>query len=155
MFEYAYVYDETTLTTDSIHLASLPCSFFRNSIQEHTEFLRLTGFNADLHIFELPDSPVTVLADETMIKRVFNNLFSNIIKYADKKEAVVITASLDAFLTVSLKNKIKTDLKQIESTQIGMKSVQKIMSRIGGSVSHHADGEYFSVTLNFPLEKNG
>lgn len=155
MFEYAYVYDEATLTTDSIHLANLPCSFFQNSLQEHTEFLRLTGFTADLHIFELPDSPVTVLADETMIKRVFNNLFSNIIKYADKKEAVVITASLDAFLIVSLKNKIKTELKQIESTQIGMKSVQKIMSRIGGSVSHYADGEYFSVTLNFPLEKNG
>lgn len=154
MFEYAFVYDETALQTDDVCLRELPCAFFLNCLQEHADFLHLTGFKTEFYVPETTDNTALVLADETMIKRVFNNLFSNIIKYADKKEAVVISASLDTFLTISLKNRIKTNLELIESTQIGIKSVQKIMERIHAFLSLREDKECYSVTLKFPLQKN-
>lgn len=154
MFEYAFVYDETALQTDDLYIRDLPCAFFLNCLQEHADFLHLTGFKTEFYVPETADNTALVLADETMIKRVFNNLFSNIIKYADKKEAVVISASLDTSLTISLKNKIKTNLEQIESTQIGIKSVQKIMERIHAFVSVQEDKDFYSVTLKFPLQKN-
>ncbi len=149
MFEYALVYDDTVAQTNNLLLTSLSCAFFLNCLQEHADFLRLTGFATELSVADLAEKTETILADETMIKRVFNNLFSNIIKYADKKEAVVITASLDTALIISMKNKIKTSLDQIESTQIGMKSVQKIMEKIHADIFLRTNEGYFTVTLKF------
>ena len=149
MFEYALVYDETTLQAADINLENLPCSFFLNSLTEHADFLRLAGFSAELHVFDIPKEPVFISADEAMVKRVLNNLFSNILKYADKKEAVVISASLDTSLNISLKNGVKPKHDNIESTQIGLKSIRKIMKLMDGSFSLKTDDIAFIAVLEF------
>ena len=86
-----------------------------------------------------------------MLKRIFNNLFSNILKYANKKETVLITVSVSQTLFISLKNKLKTEQDEIESTKIGLKSVRKMMERMDGTLSVTIEGDFFEAGLHFPL----
>ncbi len=124
MFEYALVFDDRT----AAQITEIPSDFLYRCINENTEYLRLTGrtvhimsdgrFSASLHASDrpfddgeparpLPLPRFSILADSMMLKRVFSNLFSNIIKYGDKKEPVEITGSLeDSKFVIILKNAI-------------------------------------------------
>lgn len=194
MFEYALVFDEDTGFGEETSYTNLPVSFFLESLKEHSDFLRLAGFTTELCF---PDcqasetSSAAISADEAMIKRILNNLFSNIIKYADKKETVSITVSTEEFLVISVKNKIKeteenlcknekissgydslhkhpcnhkrtdsgysplheTLSDNMGSTQIGLKSVQKMMEKMSGKLSLQTEKGFFQAKLQFAVRK--
>lgn len=168
MFEYALVFDDRT----AAQITEIPSDFLYRCINENTEYLRLTGrtvhimsdgrFSASLHASDrpfddgeparpLPLPRFSILADSMMLKRVFSNLFSNIIKYGDKKEPVEITGSLeDSKFVIILKNAIKLDASNIESNQIGLKSVSKMLTQMGGSFHSAIENNTFfaKVTLH-------
>lgn len=157
MFEYALVYDAAD-TVNDLQLTEIPLRFFLDSLNEHADFLHLAGFETKLNF---PDAPAEssapcndflfIKADLSMVKRVFNNLFSNIIKYADKKETVVISASFSRTLTVFLKNRIRNEQNDIESTQIGLQSVCKTMEQMNGLLTVESRENYFFAKINFPI----
>lgn len=168
MFEYALVFDDRT----AAQITEIPSDFLYRCINENTEYLRLTGrtvhimsdgrFSASLHASDrpfddgeparpLPLPRFSILADSMMLKRVFSNLFSNIIKYGDKKEPVEITGSLeDSKFVIILKNAIKLDASNIESNQIGLKSVSKMLTQMDGSFHSAIENNTFfaKVTLH-------
>lgn len=170
IFEYALVYEDT----ETPELSQLPAEILMQHLTENVDFLHLTGFHTKFHPTETADA--TFSGDKAMIKRVFNNLFSNIIKYGDKKEPVVITVALEEKITVEkteftktagntgssknpaakyhikvvLVNTVKSDYSKICSTQIGLKSVRKMMELMNGKLETENDGIHFAVTLLFP-----
>lgn len=168
MFEYALVFDDRT----AAQITEIPSDFLYRCINENTEYLRLTGrtvhimsdgrFSASLHASDrpfddgeparpLPLPRFSILADSMMLKRVFSNLFSNIIKYGDKKEPVEITGSLeDSKFVIILKNAIKLDASNIKSNQIGLKSVSKMLTQMDGSFHSAIENNTFfaKVTLH-------
>ena len=152
MFEYALVFEENGPSADNLRLLDVPLAFFLETLKEHADFLSLAGFEAKL-CFPDPNSVPTAaaIADAYMLKRIFNNLFSNILKYANKKETVLITVSVSQTLFISLKNKLKTEQDEIESTKIGLKSVRKMMERMDGTLSVTIEGDFFEAGLHFPL----
>lgn len=157
MFEYALVYDAAGTEKD-LQLTEISPDFFLESVKEHADFLQLAGFQTRLHLFGTPaDSTVSfqdtsyIAADISMVKRVFNNLISNIIKYADKKEAVFISVSAGPTLTILLKNRIRNSQDCMESTQIGLQSSCRIMEQMNGTLSVWSDQEFFTAELNFPM----
>ena len=152
MFEYALVFEENGPSADNLRLLDVPLAFFLETLKEHADFLSLAGFEAKL-CFPDPNSVPTAaaIADASMLKRIFNNLFSNILKYANKKETVLITVSVSQTLFISLKNKLKTEQDEIESTKIGLKSVRKMMERMDGTLSVTIEGDFFEAGLHFPL----
>ena len=178
MFEYALVFDEAADSARDLQLEEMPVSFFLDSLREHSDFLRLAGFQTNL-CFTEPDgqnaSPFSVIADKAMAKRVLNNLFSNIIKYADKKEAVFISASFEEFLLISVRNKIKQEEESYlhnqnhtsfasdalqeslyyptGSTQIGLKSVRKMMKKMNGDLVLQIEDRIFTAKLQFSTKK--
>lgn len=154
MFEYALVFDETADAKEELALVNMPAAVFLDSLQEHADFLRLAGFTVEFGNREdtLP-SPASAVADETILKRVLNNLFSNIIKYADKKEAVSITVASGEAFVISASNRIR-DLEDdsydnVESTQIGLKSVKKMMEKINGGLTVRVENGVFCAELRF------
>lgn len=156
MFEYALVFDEVCDFAKDLQLTEIPVSFFLDGLREHSDFLRLAGFTANLCFrdFDNPRfSSAFVTAEETMGKRILNNLFSNIIKYADKKEAVSISASIGEFLIISVSNKIKGEeaSHSAESTQIGLKSVGKMMEKMNGSLLLQIKDGAFTAKLQFAV----
>lgn len=141
MFEYALVFEPT----ETPELTSENSALLNRLLAEHCEFLKLVGFQAEL---TFPDYTFSFLCDVTMLKRVFSNLFSNIIKYGDKQDAVTVTVkqTLDC-ISIELTNAVKKDFSDIESNQIGLKSAEKMMQLMNGAAAIHKTDTLFSVSL--------
>ena len=85
-----------------------------------------------------------------MLRRMFDNLFSNIIKYGDKGTAVAITLESDGTqLRLTLKNAIRDTAA--ESNHIGLRNVQHMIAQHGGSLETRSDDAVFTAVLSLPL----
>lgn len=155
MFEYALVYEET----ENVNLTALPAAFLQQCLTENIDYIRLTGFTVEAaqpDALPKPDSlPPSVLGDSAMLRRVFSNLFSNIIKYGDKKAPVQISSAVrnDAFI-ITLSNTVRQEHVRTESNHIGLKSVHKMMTLMEGGFQMQNTGNRFEVTLSFRCFKN-
>lgn len=65
----------------------IPIEYFRDCINEHSDFIKLAGFQPEL---DYTNVERWITGDKGMIKRIFSNLFSNILKYGDKSVPVNI-----------------------------------------------------------------
>lgn len=96
--------------------------------------------------------------DVQELRRVFDNLASNIQKYADKKEPVVLQLSRkDGSVCIVQSNACKELLVPVESTKIGIDSVKKVIANHGGNVevSKYKNSnfmEIFRISLEIPCE---
>lgn len=148
MFEYALVFDPTE--TPELH--SQNYALLRQILMEHCEFLKLVGFQTEL---AFPESTFFFLCDVTMLKRIFSNLFSNIIKYGDKQDRITVTVTQALHsITIKLTNTVKKDFSAIESNQIGLKSTVKMMQLMGGTTTIEKTATQFSVLLTLKNERS-
>ncbi len=91
-------------------------------------------------------------ADPLYLKRVMDNLVSNIRKYADPDSPVVfLTEQKEGLLTVCVSNTVKQKLHRTESTKIGLRTCIKILEQMGGSFQTRHDGEHFAAEFALPL----
>ena len=83
-----------------------------------------------------------------MLKRILDNLFSNIFKYGDKKETVLISFTLQKeTFTVTIKNAIKAEHSRKDNNNIGLKSVRKMIRLLNGELSVSQTSGSFTVKL--------
>ncbi|MDY2589354.1 MAG: histidine kinase dimerization/phospho-acceptor domain-containing protein, partial [Agathobacter sp.] len=147
MFEYALIFEEN----ETPDLEPLAYSFFHECLMENIDFIHLAGFKYDLESVpaDVENEPCFI-GDSSMIKRIFNNLFSNILKYGDKSVPVRITFSFDSHeLKILVKNSIKEEHADIESNHIGLRSVEKMMSLLNGRILYSEKNNEFAVQLTF------
>ena len=96
----------------------------------------------------------TVEADPMYLKRVVDNMVSNLKKYADKSRSVmVISECSGGRLNVCISNYIKKDLHRVESTKIGLRTCEKIMTEMGGSFGVRSDDEHFAAEISLPVKE--
>lgn len=146
MFEYALIYEETE-TFEPVWIST---DFIRQCLVDNCDFIQLTGFSPEIRF---PENTGVLKSDKTMLKRIFNNLFSNILKYGDKKGPVTVTGkiSLQKF-TVTIVNFVKQDTSQVSGNNIGLKNVEKMMKQLNGKVKIQERDRSFLVELSFPLK---
>lgn len=165
IFEYALVYEEAE--TPDLH--PLPIDSLYRHLTENIDFLQLMGFSVTLNLPEHmtparahPDSDsldntdisdsTSFLGDETLLKRIFNNLFSNAIKYGEKKEPVMIAGSAENNdLYITLSNTVRQESDRIQSTQIGLKSVRKMLELMNGKLDVETNSSKFTVRIQLPV----
>lgn len=95
-----------------------------------------------------------VSADPLYLKRVLDNLVSNLKKYADRSQPVVLLSELkDGVLSVCVSNRVREDLERVESNKIGLRTCEKIMEAMGGSFSIDKDDTHFAVSFGLPVRK--
>ena len=146
MFEYALVFSDHI----EPHFAPFSIADIEKDLSEHCDFIELAGFTVHS---DLPPIAGTVLADETMLKRVFVNLFSNILKYGDKQTPVSIVCSVEqAQLKISFSNAIRSHREKMESNRIGLKSAQEILSLHHGSLYYTEENQMFLLFLSLPMQ---
>lgn len=125
-------------------------------LEEHVLLLREQGYEI------LPESDMvlqgvcaSVWVDAPALKRIFENLFSNIMKYASKERPVEIKAKLsDGRLTLSLQNEKRSEAERVESNGIGTKTCRKLAEAIGiGFDIEDCPGTY-KTTLTFDVAEN-
>lgn len=145
MFEYALVFEEG----EEPKVKNIPVEFFRECINEHGDFIRLAGFQTEMDYTNVERD---ISGDKGMIKRIFSNLFSNILKYGDKAIPVKIEGSFTKeTYVISLSNGIKSQSTGVESNHIGLLSVEKMMQQLGGDSSFSEAEGIFNVELEFKL----
>lgn len=92
-------------------------------------------------------------ADIHYLKRLFDNLFSNVKKYAAPHGDVLLrTRIVGEELLICIGNDIRDDDVLVESTNIGLKTCQKIVEQMNGRFRVNRSEKYFEVRIVLPVE---
>lgn len=117
------------------------------TIQSFADELHSRGFSVDT---ELTWYPCFLQTRQEYLHRIFENLLSNIEKYADASKDIVITTFDDQeFCGVCVGNRRKSTQAAVESNGVGMESVQTMMEQMNGSCTVHQTEDYFQLSLRF------
>jgi signal transduction histidine kinase len=149
LFEYFLAFDphperskETLTCYDGI-------DFLMQIISELSLPLIEQGFNFE---YGEPTGAFKINVNTDDILRVFNNVFTNIDKYADETEPVHVGLKCDKeFATLSISNKIRSVPRKNESAKIGLISINSLMKRQGGSSVTKTTLDTFTIELKFPI----
>jgi signal transduction histidine kinase len=121
-------------------------------ISEYTLLLSENGYTI-VTSGDVPD--VSIDIEERYFRRVIDNIFSNIMKYADIGSPVVLGAKCeDGRLTFYCENKRRTDKDIPESNGIGLRTCAKMMEEMGGGLSYDEVDGRFTVSITFTMRKN-
>lgn len=117
---------------------------------EAREELRQEGFDIRL---EQPQALTGQLkVDLHHLRRVFDNLFSNLRKYADPGCPVYIRQSVgQEQLVTSISNTVAARTAPVESNKIGLKTCEKLLQAMDGSFSQQRTGDTFTASFSLPL----
>ena len=116
---------------------------------EHEMDLVQRGFQV-----ESGSDPITgsLQVDLGHFRRIFDNLFSNVRKYADPGCPVTITCRCDRDeLTVTICNRIRQDANRVESNRIGLQTCHKLVAAMGGEFNQSRTKETFTVEVLLPV----
>lgn len=142
MFEYAFVYgaQEEEEQTE-IYVKEL-----LEELEKNGQFLERKGYEVTYEI----EGSGKILGSRTCFQRIWNNLFSNVMKYG--ATTVLIKTEVEkGKIRIKIVNQIKKDIEEVESNKVGLKSVQKMTELQGGGFFVAEDEENFAVALEFPL----
>ena len=86
--------------------------------------------------------------DVQELRRIFNNLSSNVQKYASTEQPVYLNIRVDnGTLYILQMNSISIEPGQTDSYKLGINSIRRIVQNYSGSVSVQQDAESFSITI--------
>lgn len=101
-------------------------------------------------IREVSDITCQLYLNIDMVRRLFENIFSNLHKYADFQKPVYVKYCIDnQELMLVFRNTKKPESKH-SSSKIGLKSCRMIMEQHHGEMSIHDGEESFEIRLRFP-----
>ena len=116
---------------------------------EHEMDLNQHGFQVQTNPAEIHG---TLRVDLNHFRRIFDNLFSNVRKYADPAFPVTISQSVDRDeLLITISNHINQNQNRVESNRIGLQTCNKLASAMGGEFNQSRTKETFTVEVLLPL----
>lgn len=143
-FEYSLVYNDDLIPS----LETISSESFIQYIEEHLEYLELEGFKIEK---EITISSVQLQLDLSMMKRMMDNICSNIQKYARKEQPIYLQISIEkGNLKIVFENEKKETNHEVESNKIGLKSVKKIIEIHQGQCFIQDLMDSFILIITFP-----
>lgn len=143
-FEYSLVYNDDLIPS----LETISSESFIQYIEEHLEYLELEGFKIEK---EITISSVQLQLDLSMMKRMMDNICSNIQKYARKEQPIYLQISIEkGNLKIVFENEKKETNHEVESNKIGLKSVKKIIEIHQGQCFIQYLMDSFILIITFP-----
>ena len=148
LFRYFLVYGKAEL---ELEMESFDGRLLLEQLVGEAEFdLYDAGFRMQNIEFE---GECGIAADPAYLKRVFDNIVSNVKKYADREHPVVFMAELkDSRLSLTVSNRISRSMDRVESTKIGLRTCEKIMQAMGGSFKVSTDSDHFAAEISLPAK---
>lgn len=90
--------------------------------------------------------------DVQELRRIFDNLISNVRKYANPKIAVNLTISLvESKLIIRQENAVRERIAPADGYQIGLRSIQRIAQNYAGQVDVQKDDAAFAITITLSV----
>ncbi|WP_340003629.1 HAMP domain-containing sensor histidine kinase [Paenibacillus sp. FSL K6-0276] len=122
---------------------------FMQLISEKTFLLEEQGFTFTISVSET-DFKIKVYISSLL--RIFDNIFSNLMKYADKTENIRISIEADEhYYMIQFDNHIYEQNEKNASTKIGLGNIRKLMEQQQGKLIIHEGDKHFSLKLKFPI----
>ncbi|MBQ2750720.1 MAG: sensor histidine kinase [Clostridia bacterium] len=82
------------------------------------------------------------------LRRVFDNLITNVQKYADPENPVTLTiVGTEGGIRITQQNAVRKGDSPTESFQMGITSIRRIAHNYGGGVETRTDGEQFTIAV--------
>ncbi len=147
LFRYFYVYSKDD---DKIELEEFEASsLFNQLIGEYVILLEEKGFTFKIDTF---NHSASIKVDIQYLKRLTDNIFTNIRKYADQSKPVKITHTIHRDkISMRVRNEISKERNSAESTRIGIQTCEKIAEQMGGRFRTEEKGSVFTVYIEFPI----
>lgn len=152
LFEYSLSSDTEK---DTPKLEKHDCADFLDKVLNEIIFeLESADFTVDYR--HLPDTcHGFVQLDQSLIERAFDNLISNIKKYADPHKPVSISCiqTKQGIIEVKVENAV-SDSKADEGTGIGLAAVKRIAEAHDWVLTIQPQENRFAVTISLPVEQS-
>ncbi|RCX09321.1 histidine kinase [Anaerobacterium chartisolvens] len=118
-------------------------------IKDYVFLVEQSGFTVMNHV-KLPVAAIQI--NQGMIQRVFDNLLSNIQKYADPDRPIRLGTIVNPHeLVLIIHNHILVSPKPVQNTALGLKTCEKMMSLHRGRFIYGQQDDVYTVQLSFPL----
>ena len=147
LFEYALVTRDTVVQLDA------PARFsqiFEEPLAEMVEMLQQRGFACAL---ELGSEDVLLTVRAQYIRRILDNIGSNLIKYADPARPIEVRfLRQEGRAGLVFRNHVLSAPPAVESTKVGLTSIETMMDKMHADCKIEQENEQFTMTLLFPVE---
>ena len=148
MFKYSLAFGNSL---DNIVLEPYDAGMlFEQMLAEHVLLLKENGYTTVVNneLFELAPGTVVVTEPQNLM-RIFDNVFSNVRKYADIEQPVCITAKHGdgSRIVFECENSIRTDAYKAESNKIGLKTCERLASKIAEKFEYGVSDGKFAARL--------
>lgn len=126
--------------------------FLMEQLAEEWEELLEDSFSCGISLSRCEARPGVVKVPE--LRRIFDNLISNVEKYADPEAPVeleIMTEGGD--LVINEKNRIRRGRPgSVESHRIGLESIRSLVEDDGGKAEFFSGAETFEIQIRIPLD---
>lgn len=147
LFEYFFVYSSEWAPPDLERRDA--DELFQHLLGEYAFSLESHGFSVKQEFGQLGGQ---IEINLELLRRAFDNLYSNLLKYADASSPVEISYRREGEqIRLTLRNRISPSRDKMESTNIGLGTCAKILSCHGGSFSCGEEGDFFHTEIVLPL----
>lgn len=120
---------------------------FHDSLSEMVGYLSQRGYQFD---FALDWADEKILVYEPFVKRLLDNLASNIEKYADLERPVRIELLRNGeYVGLSFQNAVRVDSAKQEGTNIGLTNINSMMNKMNGTCHVEQTSVSFEIELWF------
>ena len=86
--------------------------------------------------------------DVQELRRIFDNLSSNVQKYADPQKPVCLSICTDREgLCIRQNNSVSAQASEEDSYKLGLNSIRRIAQNYSGRVDVAQDGDHFSIAI--------
>lgn len=146
LFECALVTREPLVTLgEPVRFSRL----FEDPLAELVDQLQHSGFSCEL---DLGSEDPSLKVYEPYLRRILDNILSNILKYGDSAQPVRVTlAQEDGKAKLCFCNTVRPDADRTRSTHIGLASVQTMMNKMQAESCTWAENGRFSISLIFEI----
>ena len=144
LFEYALV------TRDTVAVLDPPAHFseiFEGPLTELVETLQQRGFACAL---ELGEEDVLLSVNGQYVRRILDNITSNLLKYADPQSVVMVHfVQENGMEGLCFENRVLPIPPAAESTKVGLTSIETMMEKMHGVCRIEQPEGLFRMTLLF------
>ncbi len=124
---------------------------FEQLVAEYIPAMEAAGLHIETDLTAIaPADTVRIRAES--LRRVSDNVFDNLVKYADRREPVTVTATReDGILKLTVRNAISPKSDKTSSTRIGVKTCVNMMKTMNGSFETVTEDNGFSAVMILPI----